>query len=48
MEKSSGHSHNNPIATFNRAWKIAERVFTAIALTLVAGTLGFVSVHILA
>jgi predicted RND superfamily exporter protein len=48
MPQNVSRKPNNPIATFNRAWKIVERIFTAVALTMVIGTIGFVSLHLLA
>ena len=48
MKDNVTQTPRNPIATFNRAWQIAERVGTAFALIMVAGTIGLVSLHILA
>lgn len=48
MEKSRHQQLQSPIAAFNRFWKVAERVTKTIAFLLVFGTLGFVSIHLLA
>ena len=46
MKERTSQTHANPIATLNKAWQIAERVMTAVALIMVAGTVGLVSLHI--
>jgi ribosomal protein S5 len=38
----------NPLAVLDRVWRIGERVVLFSALMVVGGTLGYVSVHILA
>ncbi|WP_157061912.1 hypothetical protein [Alicyclobacillus ferrooxydans] len=46
MKENVTKTPRNPIATFNKAWQIAERVGTAFALIMVAGTIGLVSLHV--
>lgn len=38
----------NPLAGFEKVWRIAERVTVTTALVVVFGTIGFVSIHALA
>lgn len=37
----------NPIAAFQRVWRIVERVTMTISVLLVAGTVGYLSLHAL-
>lgn len=39
---------DNPIVTFDRVWRRAERIVATLAFVLVLGTLGVVSIHVLA
>lgn len=38
----------NPIAKFDFVWRIAERVSVSLSILLVLGTVGYLSVHVLA
>ncbi|MCL6549123.1 MAG: hypothetical protein K6T30_09480 [Alicyclobacillus sp.] len=38
----------NPIAAFERVWRIAEKVTLSVSLMLVIGTIGYLSVWALA
>lgn len=37
----------NPIVSFQRAWRIVERVAMTVSVLLVAGTVGYLSLHAL-
>ncbi|MBX5437550.1 MAG: hypothetical protein IRZ33_10095 [Alicyclobacillaceae bacterium] len=41
-------AEDNPIAAFERVWKIAEKVTLSLSLALVIGTIGYLSVWALA
>jgi len=46
--KEKKRRSDNPIASFDRVWRKAERIVATVAFLLVFCTLGIVSVHILA
>ncbi|MCL6453674.1 MAG: hypothetical protein K6T78_08640 [Alicyclobacillus sp.] len=46
-EQPKSTPQNNPIVTFMKVWRTAERVAATIAVLLVLTTAGFVSVHVL-
>ncbi|GMA52281.1 hypothetical protein GCM10025857_36380 [Alicyclobacillus contaminans] len=38
----------NPMAHFERIWRIGERIAVLAAVMIVSGTIGYVSIHALA
>lgn len=44
----SAEPATNPIAAFNRVWRVAERITMSLSILLVFGTIGYLSLRALA